>query len=286
VNRLLSLHSGESIDKLRISFELDISSAHDIDRWIKFAFSKWVKRLALEFVQPGYLRRGQYTFPNQGLPVCESLVSLILRKVAIDGETLEFFLNKCPLLEELHVEDVNYLRSLKASCCPNRLRRLAVIGCLDLRMLEICSPALVSFTLDASEIVVTLKNVSSIVDLTLEALWPSKLSTYLFRISGCLAQLETLTLCTPIMQEIEELEYPNLPRSHDLPGSNSARPPTSFCGHLSGSTTSDFVPWRPHRLRRDPANPPQLLAGSEEILPILRSFLSALRRSRHILSGP
>ncbi|CAA0816664.1 THAUMATIN-LIKE PROTEIN 1 [Striga hermonthica] len=79
---------------------------------------------------------------------------------------------------------------------------------------------------------------------------------------------------------------PSLARSHDLAGSTSARPPTSFCGHLSGSTTSDFVPWRPHRLRRDPANPSQLLAGSEEIPPILRSFLSALRRSRHILSGP
>ncbi|CAA0807010.1 Unknown protein [Striga hermonthica] len=209
VNQFLSLHSGESIEKFRTSFDLDQSSAHDIDRWIKFAFAKRVKRLALEFVQPGYFRRGQYTFPKQGLQACESLVSLVLHKVAIDGETLEFFLTNCPLLEELHVEDADSLKSLKASCCPNRLRRLEIIGCLDLRRLEICSPDLVSFTLDASEIAVTLENISSIVDLTLGALWPSKLSTYLFGISGCLTWLETLTLHTTIMQENEELEYPN-----------------------------------------------------------------------------
>ncbi|CAA0807011.1 Unknown protein, partial [Striga hermonthica] len=216
VNRLLSLHCGGSIDKFRISFDLDISSARDIDRWIKFAFAKRVKRLALEFVQPGLYRYGQYIFPKQGLPVCESLVSLVLCKVAIDGETLECFISNCPLLEELHVEDANCLRSLKASCCPNRLRRLAIIDCLDLRRLEICSPDLISFTLDASEIAVTLKSVSSIVDLTLGALWPCKLSTYLFRISGCLARLDTLTLHTSIIQEIEEMDFPNLPRLKKL----------------------------------------------------------------------
>ncbi|KAI3454253.1 hypothetical protein Pfo_010916 [Paulownia fortunei] len=225
VNTVLNLHSSVTIEEFRIFFDLDEGYANDIDKWIEFAFAKRVKRLELNLADSNTgVQNESYTFPNMchpierlrilplGISSCESLITLSLTEVDVTVEVLDFFISNCPFLEELCVKDSGRLKYLRPSCPLIQLRRLEIVNCVGFRSLEICSPNLLSYTFYGDRIPMALKNVSSLISLSLGAIVPGILIVNLIQISGCLSRLETLMLHTSALRE-----YEVLPKSPDLP---------------------------------------------------------------------
>ncbi|KAG8378970.1 hypothetical protein BUALT_Bualt07G0039800 [Buddleja alternifolia] len=226
VNRVTVFHSLATIDEFRILFDLDSSHAHHIDTWIIFAFSKRVKRLELHLLLSCCVdgRNKRYNLPNMwdpierlrispnGISSCKLLEKLCLTGVNVTGEVLEFFISNCPFLEELCVKDSDSLQSLRAS--STRLRDLKILNCKGFRMLDICSPSLVSFTFYGETIPMALKNVSSLITISLGAKRSLILASILVQISRCLSRLETLELRSYAIQVNEVLpffpDFPNL----------------------------------------------------------------------------
>ncbi|KAH6781508.1 hypothetical protein C2S51_006801 [Perilla frutescens var. frutescens] len=202
VNRVVSLHSGESIDEFRVCLCLDKNSnGSDIDRWIEFALRKRVQKLELNFRQNRFGEDDElvYSFPNvSNLGIGLSLVSLSLTRVGLTQEILESFMSNCPTLEELHLENAYGLKIFRPSFRANRLlRRLALMDCMDLKIIEICSPNLVSFALSTSTSTDTVLNgVSSLTHLSLRAFVFFELLSHLQFLYEYLSRLETLTLHT------------------------------------------------------------------------------------------
>lgn len=219
VNRALILHSGETLDELRIESGLDINNAEDIDRWIELAFRKRVQKLELNFKAntldgkwnnfrfqtSDYLA---YNFPNVerfDIPPHGrlSLVSLSLNQVNLSGEAIESIFSNCPNLENLHVEMANGLKSFAPSSQATLLRHLALISCNDLRKTEISAPNLVSYELVSAYYAYArtkLNGISSLIHLSLAACaFHELVGQQLGDVSGCLSQLETLKLYTVVV---------------------------------------------------------------------------------------
>ncbi|KAG8378969.1 hypothetical protein BUALT_Bualt07G0039700 [Buddleja alternifolia] len=229
VNKVTVFHSLSAIDEFRILFDLDSTHAHHIDTWILFAFSKRVKRLELHLLLSCCVdgRNERYNLPNMwdpierlrispyGLSSCKSLEKLCLTGVHVTGEVLEFFISNCPFLEELFVKDSNSLQSLRMS--STRLRDLKILNCKGFRMLDIYSPSLVSFTFYGDRIPMDLKNVSSLINLSLGAKRSLTLASILVQISRCLSRLETLELCPDAIQVNEIFPFfPDFPKLNKL----------------------------------------------------------------------
>ncbi|KAG8379019.1 hypothetical protein BUALT_Bualt07G0044700 [Buddleja alternifolia] len=252
VDSVLQLHTGSTIEGFRIRYQLDSTNSNDIDRWVKFAFTKRVTKLELHLLPfLEYVSDMAYVFPNicdpierlrifpTGLSSCESLVALRLSCVNVTGEVLEFFISNCPLLEELCVEDSISTTSLITSCpsmrlrhlkihncpflsaleisSPNLLSHLEIADCPLLRSFEICSRNLLTFTFRGREVSMTLKNVSSLINLWLVADVPEALAHNLVQISRCLSRLENLWVHISTLEVRHPLpKFPNLPRLKKL----------------------------------------------------------------------
>ncbi|KAK6123391.1 hypothetical protein DH2020_042867 [Rehmannia glutinosa] len=222
VNKVAMLHSYSTIDEFRISFDLDEGFDDHLDRWIQFAFRKRVKKLELNLVKSHHThtQHKQYSFPNMshGVSSIESLVTLILTNVDVTEEVLIFFVSNCPFLEELCVKGSNCLENLRTSRPAIRLRRLEIVDCRGFRSLKICSPNLISYTFHGTNIPMVLKNVASLVSLSLGAKFHGELILNMNKISRCLSQLETLTLRVSEFQGRGVILpiYPHLPRLKKL----------------------------------------------------------------------
>lgn len=82
VNRVLKLHSSTTIEEFRIVFDLDKRYARVIDRWIKFAFAKRVRRLELNLaLSYTGLQHGRYIFPNVLTPWSAYIFCLLANHV-------------------------------------------------------------------------------------------------------------------------------------------------------------------------------------------------------------
>ncbi|KAI3464054.1 hypothetical protein Pfo_020717 [Paulownia fortunei] len=123
-----------------------------------------------------------FTFPNichpterlrclpLGLSTYESLVSPCLTEVDVTGEVIELFISNRPFLEKLRKKDADGLESSR--------------------------PNLILYTCCGGIIAMALKNVSSLINLSLGAIMPCALSTYFLNLG--------------------ELEFPNLPKLKKL----------------------------------------------------------------------
>ncbi|KAH7852611.1 hypothetical protein Vadar_027002 [Vaccinium darrowii] len=211
VNRVMEWHQGPAIDGLRISFDLDVESSRcDIDRWVKFAMDKRVKKFCLDLTcSHGYIRRKRYTFPKHSLSLSNfnSLTSLSMKNVDVTGEVIESFLCKCPLLEELSVVESTCIGNLQISGPSLKLRHLEIIPRQVSANIEISASKLVSFKYGGAPISMTLKYVPALK----VARFGTKYSLFLVRnfeqLSVILLQLDTLAL------DFWPLTYPmTLPR--------------------------------------------------------------------------
>ncbi|KAL3620127.1 hypothetical protein CASFOL_035039 [Castilleja foliolosa] len=222
VNRVLSLHSSETLDEFRLLFNLNMNNIKDINNWIEFSFKKRVKKLDLNFAENAFIRFEEgapYNFPNvYHLHIFrltwESLVSLRLTEVCLDSHCLELFISKCPSLEELHIENPIKFFSFKTSPEMIRLKRLVIISSITFKSLEICSPNLVSCTcriiLDTFKI--ELKDVSSLTSLSLRRMSLGDLCNSLCKVSRTFSSLETLSLLPITIRGLDSWrQFPNLP---------------------------------------------------------------------------
>lgn len=92
VNRVIRQYKGPTIDEFRICFDLGKSSKSAIDRWIKFAISKRVQRIELDFLEYGEILRQPsrcYTFSHKlldktkGLNPCTFLGFKFLKSLSL-----------------------------------------------------------------------------------------------------------------------------------------------------------------------------------------------------------
>ncbi|XP_055833619.1 FBD-associated F-box protein At2g26860-like isoform X2 [Solanum dulcamara] len=194
VNYTLQMCKGQRLDQFRVCFDLNKFAQHEIDKWLKFAFSRNVQRLELDLLKGGEDIRYFdycYTFPTRLLRLGDSVDSssciphsndlqipplvkqnfkflkvLLLKSVNVTGEVLEFFLHNCPFLETMVVHGSGTLVNLEVVGPSLKLRHLEIQYCYYVKSLKICDTNLVTLRTSAGEALL-LKNVPMLVEFDL-----------------------------------------------------------------------------------------------------------------------
>ncbi|XP_064940630.1 F-box/FBD/LRR-repeat protein At1g13570 [Musa acuminata AAA Group] len=173
VNRILQLHGGNKLERLRLYFcPLDLFLP-DINNWIAFSIAKGVEALEMNFsmgfdLAPNQFSNGARFFrlPDHLYP-CNSLTHLSLSHceiqpplgftgfsglrflsladVDITNDVLQFILANCPNLESLILREWLSLESIELVAENPRLRRLAFVECWNTYQIEISATHLQSF---------------------------------------------------------------------------------------------------------------------------------------------
>lgn len=212
VNRVLGLHNGPCLNEFRIHFDLDKTCQGDINEWLRFALTKRLQRLELDFSQSHYNYNPDssvyYTFPFHQLGPAflginprlfigfNSLKALHLNCVHVTGGAVECILSICSLLETLSVWRSHDFGSLKVAG-PLNLNYLEISDCEGINTIQIDdTPNLVSFIYRGPCIILLLENVPL---LTQVCLGGNMSSVYLRDIlcsllTCCFSQLQILSL--------------------------------------------------------------------------------------------
>ncbi|GER43278.1 SAUR-like auxin-responsive protein family, partial [Striga asiatica] len=112
VDSVLQSHRGSTVKELRICFSLLKSAGKSITKWLEFAFERHTEKLELNLSDGDLIHATDetYVFPpelcssdgpckSSRLFNCKSIKMLSLGCIQVSGETIEFFLRGCPLLE-------------------------------------------------------------------------------------------------------------------------------------------------------------------------------------------
>lgn len=234
VDKVLNLHRGKRIDSFRVHFDLNQSSSAHIDNWVRFAMSKGVKKLDLNFESNyySYPSRPQYVFPslenllretlkNPNVYMLRSayfsgLVSLRLKSVDVSGEVLEDILSSCKVLEELSVVGSNCLRELRVAGPSLNLKCLELSDCLKLVTCEIDAPNLKAFEYVGQLGSPLLKNLSSLSEMSVGCFFFVKFICKFPQCFNFYSQLNTLKLRSDFCYEvINDLPF-NFPELRNL----------------------------------------------------------------------
>ncbi|GER36894.1 F-box/RNI-like/FBD-like domains-containing protein [Striga asiatica] len=233
VDSVLQSHRGSTVKELRICFSLVKSATNSITKWLEFAFERHTEKLELNLSE-GDLIHAQdktYVFPQElcssdgpykssRLFNCKSIKMLSLGCIQVSGETIEFFLRGCPLLEQLNVRASKYLTRLEV-CGPSLvLKHLEIWDCTYLKSLRISAPKLSSLRLDKIEglLLEDVPMLASVYVTYADSLIPSiyverLISTLLCRLS----QLEILTFDIYCRKELLlMLKFPLMPKLKKL----------------------------------------------------------------------
>ncbi|XP_059634330.1 F-box/FBD/LRR-repeat protein At1g13570-like isoform X2 [Cornus florida] len=222
VNQVLKSHNAPTIDEFRVQFDLDETCRLDIDNWVNFAMEKRVRRLELDFKETLLYRREEedYNFPIpdgitnhlHGFASCNSLTNLLLRRINVTGQVLEFFLMNCPFLEQLSVKESDGLVNLKVPDLSLNLMRLEISHCFNVESIEISAMNLMSFKYFGPKISLPFKNVQPPIDLFIGGEYCDYLIYKFLEISSYLSQLESLELQMTSMIEnsLEDAKFPIL----------------------------------------------------------------------------
>ncbi|XP_059648953.1 FBD-associated F-box protein At5g60610-like isoform X2 [Cornus florida] len=203
VNQVLNSHRGQTIDELKICFDLEDS--HDgrfFDRWINFAIEKRVRMLELDlsrqylYSQLGYT----YAFPfwllnlPLGFSSFDTLTSLCLTCVNITGEGVAYFLSSCPLLEHLSLRLSLSLVNLKVAGTSLKLKHLEIASCTNLKDIEISAINLVSFKYFGPKISMSFQKVPLLAEVSIRGHYCDILVSEYKKPTFYLSQLEKLIL--------------------------------------------------------------------------------------------
>ncbi|XVF62173.1 hypothetical protein PTKIN_Ptkin08bG0195700 [Pterospermum kingtungense] len=196
VNKVLTSHNGPTIDEFRVFFDLNERKCKRyLNRWIKFALEKSVRRLELNLTHSdGLYIHGVYMLTLPFLQNCklDSLTSLSLNTVEVTQEVVEYILSCCPLLECLSMVTSISLVNLKVSGPTVKLKHLKIIGCHSVQRIEISALSLVSFKFWGSGARINFNDVPSLVEASFSLPFLVK---NLLQTSWCfLFQLRTLEL--------------------------------------------------------------------------------------------
>ncbi|XP_050114347.1 disease resistance protein Roq1-like isoform X2 [Malus sylvestris] len=220
VDHVLDQHRGQCIDRFRVCFFLQRDFAGSIDKWIQFAMEKRVQILELELLTDSIVfLDDNYTFPHKlllgpeeqkglfsNLPSLhpggysiapfESLRVVRFQHVGVTGETLEFLLSNCPVLERLSLSFAKDLVKLRVTGTSMALKYLEVKYCLELSIIEISGANIVSFIYCGQLIDLRLNNVPLLVEVSIYkwGTFAEFVRLALSQLSCCLSHLETLKL--------------------------------------------------------------------------------------------
>ncbi|XVF08789.1 hypothetical protein REPUB_Repub07fG0033200 [Reevesia pubescens] len=243
VNSVVKMHQGLTLDEFRVDFPLDKNSSHVVDAWLKFAFSKRVQQLVLELSAICFADfegiAENYTFSSRLLPdqtrmssrrssfsdICSkspccslvgltSLRTLHLKHVNVKEEVLEQILSCCLRLEELSVHGSAHLVNLNFSGPSLKLKYLSISRCHDLQRIEIYDTDIVSFKYFGRRIVLSLKNLPSLVELDVCPGFAMPISYAFDQISCCFSHLESLSL-NFFGRMVREYHFDALPQDED-----------------------------------------------------------------------
>ncbi|KAK8633651.1 hypothetical protein V6N13_014493 [Hibiscus sabdariffa] len=198
--------SFENSSDYRVRFDLDNDSWHYVDKWIKIAMKKKVKRLELNFIYfPRFLNM-YYPFPKQCFRGIEFLCSLCLKHVGVSDDVMDWILSNCPVLESLNIEGTPLLRDPKVSASSLRLKHLHMSKCYYVRSVEISAPNLVSLEYHEELFTLHIRHAPTLTDLYYYSRLDS--SEYgLPWLSNYLPQLVTLRLST-VLPFLERIKFP------------------------------------------------------------------------------
>ncbi|GMY08138.1 F-box/FBD/LRR-repeat protein At1g16930-like isoform X2 [Fagus crenata] len=143
VDHVLGEYEVPTLDKFKISFDLDQRSTESINSWVEFAMTRPVQRLEMDllgirpyhYFQNLYYKQSCGCSPKQfslNLPrICpptslgfKFLKDFYLKNVSITTEVLEYFLANCPNLERLSVFGSRHLVKLRVSGSYPSLKHL------------------------------------------------------------------------------------------------------------------------------------------------------------------
>ncbi|CAA0833160.1 Unknown protein [Striga hermonthica] len=205
VDSVLQSHRGSTVKELRICFSLVKSASKSITKWLEFAFERHTEKLELN-LSDGSCDQSpdeSYVFPQElcgkssRLFNCKSLKMLHLGSIEVSGETIEFLLRGCPLLEQLIVRSSDNLTRLEV-CGPSLvLKHLEIWHCVCLKSLRISAPNLTSLVLDKIEglLLEDVPMLTSVYVAHRDSLCHSMYAKRLISTLRCrLSQLEILTL--------------------------------------------------------------------------------------------
>ncbi|GER43276.1 F-box/RNI-like/FBD-like domains-containing protein [Striga asiatica] len=224
VDSVLQLHRGSTVKELRICFSLVKSATKSITKWLEFAFERHTEKLELNLSDGdcGHPPDETYVFPQE---ICSSdrlfnfkpIKMLFLGSVQVSGETIEFLLRGCPLLEQLIVRSSDYLTRLEV-CGPSLVLKHLEIWMCNLKSLRISAPKLTSLILYKIEGLL-LEDVPMLtsVHVTFADTRPSTSERLISTLLCCLSQLEILTLNICCKRELLwMLKFPMMPKLKKL----------------------------------------------------------------------
>ncbi|CAI9092891.1 OLC1v1028249C1 [Oldenlandia corymbosa var. corymbosa] len=160
VRKVLDSHTGPTVERLRIVFDMGRGYSKPISNWIAFAIRKNVRIFELDLTKVEGCRSGSRVnvceFPSDLLldenrslpfPIFGRLTSLCLRSISVSDSDIEFFLSKCLLLEELVVEDSSSLQNVRVSDDhqTHKLKHMEIGHCGKLDNIEVSSKSLQVF---------------------------------------------------------------------------------------------------------------------------------------------
>ncbi|KAJ9539826.1 hypothetical protein OSB04_026332 [Centaurea solstitialis] len=147
IDDIIRQHNNPTIDKLKICFDLDMYAKGTMSKLIKFAISKNIKMLELDFDRDHGSSLDGQSF-SVWVAEIKSLKSLKLKCVDVNDEGLRKILSNCPVLEHLSV--VGSLGLVKAEIHGKglALKTLVMRSCTLLESIEILDSNIVSFSCD------------------------------------------------------------------------------------------------------------------------------------------
>ncbi|KAL7115645.1 hypothetical protein ACP275_04G195000 [Erythranthe tilingii] len=232
VNSVLRSHKSTVLKEFRIHFPLNTSGRKKITRWLEFALSRQVQKLELD-IQNYHDPCKEYLFPDGFLipSSCrdnnpcmlvdfKSLRSLSLKSVGVSDGDINFFLDNCPLLEQLIVHESEKVLHLEICGSSLKLKHLEIVLCSKLESLKVSVPGLTSLRVTSLDGLL-IENVPMLVDVSVRCGDDCAPIRHLFdALSCCVSQLQTLSLVLDIVEGRrvlgELLELPQMPKLKKL----------------------------------------------------------------------
>lgn len=140
VNRVMIVHRAPTLEALSVVWALKDSFGEDVNRWMEFAAMKRVKRLTLEF---HYIFKRLRLVGDGTNPRFRWLEDLHMENIIVSESTIKSLLSNSPRLQRLRLVNsfTRRLAKLHVAEAPN-LKRLDIMGCIQLRILKISAPNL------------------------------------------------------------------------------------------------------------------------------------------------
>ncbi|CAI9112024.1 OLC1v1012392C1 [Oldenlandia corymbosa var. corymbosa] len=168
---LASRNQTVALRKFRIRIHSDDSIGAELNKWLQFAFDKGVERLEVNLSWHGPCGfKTHYVFPSaifaaaQRQRSWDCLKVMIMKRVAVSGDDLDFLLHNCKLLETLRVHWSSTLNALQVRGPSLAIRHLDVRHC-SLNSLIVCNAYnLVSLKSGLPRQELVLNNVPRLVD--------------------------------------------------------------------------------------------------------------------------